>query len=286
MDSIVCEKPIHISMQKGTIYMAKKYPDGLLVACGKCHTCRKIRTLQWSKRITDELPYWNQNALFITLTYDNENCPKDYSVKKEDLQKYIKRVRKDLSSKLRVIKYYACAEYGEKLQRPHYHIIMFGVNINDVQMLTEKWGLGIVHTGTVNASSARYVAQYVDKKYYGKQADNEYFEKNRQPANVYMSKGIGKKYAEENKEKLKQGYDTVNGKKIGLSRYYKKVIGFTDDEKQKLVKQMSLKLLKDMKSTMGDSFTWQKFYIRLSQIRSRMKNDSNAIEKNKIRGIL
>lgn len=84
--------------------------------CGHCLACKIQRSREWSFRLSVEASYW-KDASFLTLTYNDENLPPDGSLVKADLQKFFKRLRKDLANP---IKYYACGEYGDRFKRPHY----------------------------------------------------------------------------------------------------------------------------------------------------------------------
>ena len=55
----------------------------MVVPCGKCMACRVKRTMEWSVRILDEASYYKANT-FLTLTYNDENLPKDGSLSKEE----------------------------------------------------------------------------------------------------------------------------------------------------------------------------------------------------------
>ena len=191
-----------------------------------------------------ELPYWNESA-FITLTYDEEHEPVDRSISKRELQLFIKRIRKDLTtppagsveggpgaaapeSHARKIKYFACGEYGEKTERPHYHLIVFG--LNDVTLVRQNWPFGFVMLGGVTFDSARYVTGYIQKKITGKAASNEY--QNRQPPFQLQSAGIGRRWAEENHEYLGRNETvTIKGKQYPVPRYYRKVLDLDYQER-------------------------------------------------------
>lgn len=110
----------------------------------------------------------NDRNAFLTLTY--ENAPE--KLNKPDLQKFIKRLRYRSN---REIRYFACGEYGEKTNRPHYHAIIFGedfrggaFDINDELygnvLLDRIWTHGQVTAAEFNMSTACYVAGYVNKK--------------------------------------------------------------------------------------------------------------------------
>jgi len=163
------------------------------VPCGKCVGCRLERARQWAVRCVHEASRYDTNC-FITLTYNDENLPKDRSLVKEDFQKFMKRLRKhiqgenlpgvpenqwalfDLSK--RCVRYYHCGEYGETLKRPHYHALLFNYDFTDKEYYQKKagtvlwisdtlnrlWCKGYCVIGSVTFESAAYVARYIMKK--------------------------------------------------------------------------------------------------------------------------
>lgn len=140
------------------------------VPCGQCWSCRLARSREWAVRLMKESSYWREDEqVFLTLTYDKENLPKDQSVKIEHFQKFMKDVRYHFSSlqgEKRVykkLKYFHCGEYGEtcktcnksylyhpesnsglaytgcthydkQIGRPHYHAIIFGLKFDDMEI--------------------------------------------------------------------------------------------------------------------------------------------------------
>lgn len=194
-----------------------KYPLGYMeVPCGKCLSCRIARSREWSLRLMHESAYWDHST-FVTLTYSDEHLPKNLSINKADLQKFFKRIRKAGHK----IRYYACGEYGERYGRCHYHAIIFGLRCDhDFQ---QYWPFGIVHTGTVTYDSCRYVAQYIDKKYYGEKADEIYTSRGLAVPFQICSQKLGLQYALSDQERIKENlYITSRGVKVGVPRYYKK----------------------------------------------------------------
>ena len=89
-------------------------PDKMAVPCGKCRGCRIARCREWATRLLHENAY-HEDAIFITLTYDNDHLPADEAVSKNELQRFFKRLRKRLGDRL--IRYYASGEYGETFGR-------------------------------------------------------------------------------------------------------------------------------------------------------------------------
>ena len=80
--------------------------------------------------------------MFLTLTYNDDNLPSDVGLHKDDLQRFFKRLRKALDTKK--IRYFACGEYGDTTSRPHYHAIVFGLGLNEIdkKYVTDAWPLG------------------------------------------------------------------------------------------------------------------------------------------------
>lgn len=220
------------------------FPHGVEVACGKCHACRISQRREWTVRVLHELSITNK-GLFITLTYDDEHLPfnKDWtgtpsidpSLRKQDLQLYFKRLRKSLGD--RKIKYYACGEYGELNERPHYHAIITNMDLrdpDDVESIDNNWQMGITHVGAAEFDSIQYVAGYIDKKLSGPLAHREYDERGRSPVFRLISNGIGKDFAIANQEQFKQQLCvSVRGQKINLPRYYVDKLSIDKEELKK-----------------------------------------------------
>ena len=200
-----------------------KQKDGYVVElpCGHCMACRIARSREWASRIIHEMVYYDK-TVFITLTYNNENLPANLSLSKDELQRFFKRLRKSISP--RKIRYFACGEYGDQHDRPHYHAIIFGLGLSESDTLSiqSAWDMGFTYSGTVTFNSARYVAGYVLKKYNGKVAEIVYDGK--QAPFCLMSKGIGKQFVIDNSQYLSEhaGF-TVQGSPVGLPRYYKEL---------------------------------------------------------------
>lgn len=157
----------------------------------------------------------HDNAIFLTLTYDDDHLPPDNRVSKEALVLFLKRLRKRLGD--RKLKYYATGEYGESNGRAHYHAIMYGLSALDEDDITAAWQhMGAIHIGTVTYDSARYVADYVHKLKYEKRTGQPF---------AIMSNGLGKGYALRNAEKLREDPTiTIHGTSVGVPKYYQKKI--------------------------------------------------------------
>jgi len=183
--------------------------------------CRVKRTQEWATRILDESSYYRANT-FLTLTYNDENLPPDGSLRKEEIQLYMKRLRSRLDD--REIKFYAAGEYGDDNGRPHYHLILINVGMKkDFEIMDKAWSKGFIYVRPVTAETVRYVTAYVQKKLNGPKAKEVYGSK-QAPFNL-MSKSIGKRWALDNKDYLnKYKGITIKGKKVGIPRYYTKCV--------------------------------------------------------------
>lgn len=194
--------------------------EGFVVPCGKCMACRVKRTQEWATRLLHESTYYKENT-FLTLTYNDEYLPGDMSLRKEEVQLFMKRLRKRIEPDL--IKFYAAGEYGEENKRPHYHFILFGIGLKKKDVMEKAWSKGFIYVEEVNAMTCRYVTAYVQKKLSGPMARKEYGDK--QPPFQLASRGLGKRWAVDNLEYLnKYKGITVKGKRVGIPRYYTKVV--------------------------------------------------------------
>lgn len=227
---------------------AGSYQDlPISVPCGQCVGCRLERARQWSVRMMHECSLHDDNC-FLTLTYSDEKCPKDGSLRKSDMQKFWKRLRRRLEP-LR-ISYFYCGEYGDVNGRPHYHAIVFGFKPPDLlkkglngqgdplfksSFLEELWSFGFVTVGNVTFETCGYVARYCLKKVTGDIAEDHY--KRVTPdgeiywivpefANMSVRPAIGKEWFAKFGDDVRN-YDGVvqSGRLGGSPKYYDKLRG-------------------------------------------------------------
>lgn len=129
----------------------------------------------WSVRIVHEASLYRANW-FVTLDYSPEHLPGSLSLEYSDFQLFMKRLRKKWSGAdvcpngERAVRFFVAGEYGSQYRRPHWHVILFNLDIPDkVQFRNETfrsgeleklWGKGHAVIGSVTARSAAYVAGY------------------------------------------------------------------------------------------------------------------------------
>lgn len=146
--------------------------------CGKCCYCRLRKSQEWTLRCVHEASQ-HPVSCFITLTFNKEHVSRlpsghltlpGYDV----FQAFLKRLR----NKLPPFRFYMCGEYGSTTKRPHYHAILFGVDLPDrrhhhiedghfidiSKILQDCWPYGYSSVGDAPPGAIAYVCRYVNKK--------------------------------------------------------------------------------------------------------------------------
>lgn len=103
----------------------------------------------------------HSESCFLTLTYDDDHLPAHGSLRKKDVQDFLKRERYHNGP----LRYYGVGEYGSRTWRPHYHLALFGRNFGvrrSVEIPT--WDKGHAFSGMLTPESMRYVASYLLKR--------------------------------------------------------------------------------------------------------------------------
>lgn len=223
--------------------MDKIKQQSVPVDCGRCYQCVKKRTSQWSFRLRKEGES-SSSSYFVTLTYSTEHIPITkngfMTLNPDDVTKFLKRLRK-ISAE--TIKYYYVGEYGGKTMRPHYHLIIYNADIENIE---KTWKAGAVHYGTVSGASIGYTLKYMCKDGKIPMHRND----DRIPEFGRMSKGLGLSYLTPevinyHKKKtaiIERCHCTIDEKKISMPRYYKQKIY---NEQEKLILQYNAKELEN-----------------------------------------
>lgn len=287
------------------------------IPCGQCIECRLQRSRRWADRCMLELGY-HDSSYFLTLTYDNEHIPKNplydeetgevyaenATLVKKDLQDFMKRLRrayeyKGYDNKLR---FFACGEYGSQTLRPHFHIIVFGLKLDDLVLykrnfngdnlynsafISKLWKKGFSVIGDVTWQSCAYVARYIMKKHLGK--DSDFYDiYNIEPEFTLMSRkpGIARQYYDEHKDELfYQDFVSIptkdGGKKVYPPPYYEKLFeeDFPENEvverkekrKQAKIDSVNLQLEKTDKNYLD--YLKTKEYNLDSKIKTLVRSD-------------
>jgi hypothetical protein len=165
----------------------------LEIPCGRCIGCRIDRSQQWGTRIMHEARY-HEKTCFLLLTYDDQHLPEHGQLVPPDAKKFCKAVNDKFGPELRRlfghgVRYFLCGEYGDLTGRPHYHVILFGVDFAEdrkpwkksgkhqlwrSETATRLWGRGNVDIGSLSEQSGEYAARYCLKKVNGEMAKDHY----------------------------------------------------------------------------------------------------------------
>ncbi|UDN67821.1 replication initiator protein [robinz microvirus RP_136] len=239
---------------------------GMKIPCGKCQGCRLEQSRQWAMRCMHEKRMHPEDgSAFLTLTYSDENIPADYGLRKEDLQLFMKRLRKARYAGLR---FFACGEYGETLQRPHYHVLLFNTDFPDMKKrLNQKAGSFDVYTseelgrlwwqghnciGAVTFDSCAYVARYLTKKLASREivlADGRRLVRDPEFTCMSLRPGLGTAYYDKYGHEV-HAHDSVvmRGFEMSPPRFYDEKLRKIDparyDELKKLRRRRIMKLSK------------------------------------------
>ena len=195
----VKKKPIVYGVGRRPKVLAEGF-EAIDLRCGQCRSCRLEYSRVWAVRLIHEAAYWwefhSLPSIFLTLTYDEKHVPFYGELVKYELQDFLKRLRWHSGAQFR---YYGVGEYGSKcpdhkivdcpicgpIQRPHFHVVIFGWSPADKKMLCTRegeacyssetiakaWQKGSHEFGSCTFESCAYVSRYIMKKQKG---DNQH----------------------------------------------------------------------------------------------------------------
>lgn len=247
---MTCYRPVTAwKPTDGPVFFSeKKDCREIKISCGQCIGCRIAKRESWALRIVAESKM-HEHKCFITLTYDDNNLPSDFSLNYEHFQKFMRTLRKRTGLPIR---FFMCGEYGDSFDRPHYHALLFGINFagdrakcNSIHssfdiyrspLLEKAWPFGFSSIGELNYATARYCAAYTVKRVTGDRADDHYLRVMPSTGEVIWLKpefarmslkpGIGESWIKKYyTECVTHDGMVVNGMKKKLPRYFDEKIG-------------------------------------------------------------
>lgn len=237
--------------------------------CGRCIYCRLEHSRNWAVRCAHEASYFDSNC-FITLTYSDDFLPRNGSLDYDAVPIFLRELRRKFGEGIRS---FGCAEYGEKLSRPHYHLCLFNFDFFDKKLWKENenepennlytsealqslWPYGHSTVGGLTFESAAYVARYVTKKITGAMASAHYESVDERTGEVFerlpersigLSRmpGIGRRWIEDNADfVLNNGFVISRGKKVAPPKYYLRYLEKFHSEKFELLKEKRQEMAK------------------------------------------
>lgn len=272
-------------------YTGKKYP----IPCHHCEGCRIDRRTMWERRITSE--YVKYRCAFVTLTYNDYFLPYNEgstfpTLKFKDLQRYLDNLRhtiKKLPEEMfqnglstKKYKTVAVGEYGEKGNRPHWHILFLGLDWKQFKkQIVEAWReQGIVDVGPIRAGGIRYVLKYMDKQQFGNYRHAQYTDWGREIPKMSFSKGIGKDFFISQIDNInKYGMAKVGNRLIPIPSYWKnRLMNFCEENifgQREIHNKYAKQLEVDAKALGYDSYD--------AYLRQARKLLEQAAEKRKLR---
>lgn len=212
--------------------LSARYGEANIVPlpCGKCLNCKVNHANEWAVRCVLESKLHKENY-FITLTFNDDELPENKAQARYRIQNFFKVLRNEFGS----FRYFGCCEKGKQgSKRFHYHIIFFGLHIDDLvanrfhklksKKFDKLWHYGLYDIGELTYASANYVAQYATKKVFNNSDDEFLFMSNRP--------GIAAQWLIENEQKCLE-FDAVYGsfgsmKSAQLPRYFDKILELLD----------------------------------------------------------
>ena len=271
------------------------YRDWIQIPCGQCIGCRLDYSRQWADRCLMELQY-HKSSYFVTLTYDDLHVPVTYysknedgeaipaySLKKRDLQLFFKRLRANTGQQIRM---FSCGEYGSESARPHYHCIIFGLELDDLvpykrshegfqyfnsETVQAAWrgfaydsfghkvdgtygDLGYAVVANVSWETCAYVARYVTKKA-GSFAKEFYDAHNLEYEFTLMSRrpGIARQFYEDHHDDFyidRLDHLSIStpdgGRQLRPPRYFDSLFDLEDPESMREIKEHRKEIVEDL----------------------------------------
>lgn len=142
--------------------------------CSRCEACKISRSREWALRCVHESQCFAPYNCMLTLTYNDENLPKYGSLTRgprSDFTLFMKRVRKRYKGCLGVvdalgngsfpIRFFQCGEYGEKLTRPHHHVLLFNFRFPDATHRETREGVKLYTSDKLDELWSRQI-EYKD----------------------------------------------------------------------------------------------------------------------------
>lgn len=298
---MACAHPFQIKNTKfnshsGRWYACKEY---IQVPCGKCLNCRIDRR----NTLEDECNYEYSKfgyGCFLTLTYDDphilsllrkdKNGNTVATLQRSDYRNFIKLLRRNIDYyKLsnnttcnKNFKYLVVGEYGgngQKFDRPHFHILLFGLDFKVCRKLfSNTWKGGFTDARPILKGGIRYVLKYCDKQQSNQEAEKLYDDNNIERPFCFHSIGLGSGLWKDNLNFIKNNnycYQTKHKKLRPIPIYWRnKLLGHTMPDLNLQRQQLISYCIKpDKKDSSGSTYS----LMQLNEFRHRqaLKREEN-----------
>lgn len=183
------------------------------VPCGQCLNCRIDKQNQLVDRCEYEFINYGCGA-FVTFTYDDAHNQKNafidckdgqvkYSINKKDGKDFLNRLNKLVHAENKKTgynplcrkdyKYIITSEYGDKLNRNHFHCLFFGLDFAYCERLFWRaWqNQGAIQVGAIKNGGIGYVTKYISNQTFGIEKFYKYNYHHLTPPSSSHSIGLG-----------------------------------------------------------------------------------------------
>lgn len=160
------------------------------------------------------------------------------------------------------MRFLMCGELGENRTNPHYHAVIFGLEVNDLILFTKNqrgdavytsptiekiWGRGFITIGEVNKTTCSYTAGYLLKdagitheknREYVDNQTGEILIRKKPYISMSTKPGIGKDWYDKFKtDVFPHDYCIYKGKKVATPNYYRKQLEKANPELFELLRE-------------------------------------------------
>lgn len=231
----MCNNPVKLGMRSNYASL----PQRITIPCGHCLGCRLDKQQLWTERCRSE--FVRSRSAFVTFTYDEYHLPYNegalfptlrrdvFSDYLDNIRHYVKRMPAMPEGCIKDFHYFGVGEYGDSFQRPHYHVLFFGLDFKIFEdYFFKSWKKGMVKSLPITAGGIRYVTDYMCKfvcsenvmvaKYDNYNVERPFF---------IRSRGLGSDYFFAHADEIsKTGCVTSGSRSICVPSYYVNLLSF------------------------------------------------------------
>lgn len=305
---MACAHPYILPNQKyGPSYNWWSRNKYYTIPCGYCLNCRIDKRNWLEDACNDEYKHYGY-AAFVTFTYDNSTLPWSYDLATSDLvptlrykdfQNFIKRFRRTCdyhnlwnnTTCRRDFKLLCVGEYGDEFNRPHWHVLFFGLDYQACEkQFLSSWKNGLIESDPILKGGIRYVLKYLDKQYISKKKWIETHGSDYERPTMRHSTGLGHHLLLSQLDDIKNNnysYKARHNTRRPLPTYWKnKIFGKCKPDETNLLNEMfRLGLVPDEKCLNGlrysriarDDFKRRKAWIREKSLILQARSDGHPV---------
>lgn len=263
------------------------------IPCQTCASCRADKIAHWSVRL--EFEALDKPSAFVTLTCDDYHLEYNEgfyepTLKRSVFHKFIDKLHHVCDDKFT---YFGCGEYGDRKGRPHYHLVIFGLDwIKYFHIIPKYWKKGKCDVGPLLSGGCRYVLKYMEKQQFNREFnDSVYYDNGLDIPFVSMSPGIGSSVYLAHYAELLRNAPLIFGSRSVIAPAYwrRKYLHLSEDTVRNsiAVKLAYVRSIQDkarrMNMTVSDYISW---YAKLREKRliSRMQKQGVPVYERLVFG--